>query len=75
MDNDDMILLFLMFDCVNCVVFCCVSFVLDKGLMFVIDKDVGMFCLNLNGYKCGIYFDLKDCGFKGCILYECVGVG
>lgn len=64
------------FDCVYCVVLCCVVFVFDKLEFFGLDKVVGEVCFNLSGVNCCcIFYDRDNVGFSGCVIYICYGVG
>ncbi|MFD2045271.1 pentapeptide repeat-containing protein [Ornithinibacillus salinisoli] len=63
-------------DCENCFGLCCVALPYAKSTDFAFHKDGGTPCRNLQSdYRCGIYKNLRNEGFKGCTVYECFGAG
>ncbi|MBL4906383.1 MAG: hypothetical protein JKX94_02950 [Sneathiella sp.] len=63
-------------DCDQCAALCCVALPFDKSDFFAFDKKGGEACLNLNGRgRCTIHDELRECGFSGCIQYDCLGAG
>jgi uncharacterized protein YjbI with pentapeptide repeats len=43
---------------------------------FAINKDAGKPCPNLQqGFRCGIHARLRDRGFSGCSVFDCLGAG
>ncbi|WP_404450926.1 pentapeptide repeat-containing protein [Virgibacillus necropolis] len=63
-------------DCENCFGLCCVGLNFSASADFAIDKDAGKPCPNLQSdFRCGIYKDLREQGFKGCTVFDCFGAG
>ncbi|MCJ2185372.1 hypothetical protein [Novosphingobium beihaiensis] len=63
-------------DCTRCAALCCVAFALNDPEMFAVRKEAGEPCPNLNARGgCTIHGALADKGFRGCVLYDCLGAG
>jgi uncharacterized protein YjbI with pentapeptide repeats len=63
-------------DCENCFGLCCVALPFAASIDFAIDKDAGQPCLNLQSdFRCGIHTSLRQRGFRGCTVYDCLGAG
>ncbi|MET3699894.1 uncharacterized protein YjbI with pentapeptide repeats [Bacillus oleivorans] len=63
-------------DCENCFGLCCVALPYAKSADFAFDKNGGIPCPNLQSdYRCKIHRDLRNKGFRGCVVYECFGAG
>lgn len=63
-------------DCANCFGLCCVAFHYLKSEDFPINKPAGQPCVHLaDSYACTIHSELREQGFKGCTVYDCLGAG
>lgn len=63
-------------DCARCFGLCCVALPFAASADFAFSKGQGTPCRNLQAdFRCGIYADLRACGFRGCTVYECFGAG
>ncbi|MDO3409875.1 pentapeptide repeat-containing protein [Saccharibacillus sp. CPCC 101409] len=63
-------------DCERCFGLCCAALPFAKSVDFAIDKAAGEPCRNLQGdYRCGIHTELRERGFRGCTVYDCLGAG
>jgi uncharacterized protein YjbI with pentapeptide repeats len=63
-------------DCQRCVGLCCVALAFSVSADFAIDKAAGQPCPNLQAdFRCAIHTDLRDRGFSGCSVYDCMGAG
>lgn len=63
-------------DCANCFGLCCVAFHYLKSEDFPINKPAGQPCVHLaDSYACTIHSELRERGFKGCTVYDCLGAG
>ncbi|MBG9784872.1 pentapeptide repeat-containing protein [Shouchella lehensis] len=63
-------------DCSRCFGLCCVALPYGESADFPKDKPSGVPCENLLiNNDCQIHDQLKNCGFKGCVTYECFGAG
>ncbi|MCZ4299298.1 hypothetical protein [Henriciella marina] len=63
-------------DCSQCAALCCVLLPFDKSEAFAFDKAGGEPCRHLDDcFGCRIHEKLSDCGFKGCIAFDCHGAG
>jgi hypothetical protein len=63
-------------DCARCVGLCCVSPTFKKSAHFAITKPSGQPCRNLLAdHSCGIHDSLREKGFKGCTIFDCLGAG
>lgn len=63
-------------DCTRCAALCCVVPAFVRSSDFAIDKPAGHPCPNLRAdLRCGIHADLRDRGFVGCTVFDCLGAG
>ncbi|MGH3410846.1 MAG: pentapeptide repeat-containing protein, partial [Streptosporangiaceae bacterium] len=63
-------------DCARCAGLCCVVPAFSRSADFAIDKPAGQPCRHLGGdFRCGIHTDLRERGFRGCAVYDCLGAG
>jgi len=63
-------------DCARCVGLCCVAPAFARSADFAVDKPAGTPCTNLQAdFQCGIHADLRDRGFPGCTVFDCLGAG
>src|SRR4051794_37394756 len=63
-------------DCENCFGLCCTALNLLVSNDFPINKPAGQPCINLQpDYRCQIHGRLRDEGFKGCTVFDCLGAG
>ncbi|MFD3548397.1 pentapeptide repeat-containing protein [Streptomyces sp. NPDC058655] len=63
-------------DCANCFALCCVALPFAKSSDFAADKPAGTPCTNLaRDFRCGIHTRLRDSGFRGCTVFDCLGAG
>lgn len=63
-------------DCERCFGLCCVALPFAASVDFVIDKDGGIPCPNLQSdFRCCTHKSLRPKGFRGCTVYECFGAG
>jgi uncharacterized protein YjbI with pentapeptide repeats len=63
-------------DCARCVGLCCVAPAFARSADFAVDKPAGTPCTNLQAdFRCGIHADLRDRGFAGCTVFDCLGAG
>lgn len=63
-------------DCSKCFGLCCTALHLIASSDFPIDKPKGTPCMNLQSdYSCQIYSELREKGFKGCTVFDCLGAG
>jgi hypothetical protein len=63
-------------DCGSCFALCCVALPFARSADFAIDKPAGTPCPNLvDDYRCGIHDSLRERGFRGCTVYDCLGAG
>ncbi|MES1046559.1 pentapeptide repeat-containing protein [Heyndrickxia oleronia] len=63
-------------DCGNCFGLCCVALPFAATTDFAIDKEGGKPCPNLqNDFRCQIHRDLRQKGFRGCTVFDCLGAG
>jgi hypothetical protein len=63
-------------DCTRCVGLCCVAPAFARSAEFAVDKPAGTPCANLEtDFRCGIHADLRDRGFAGCTVFDCLGAG
>ncbi len=63
-------------DCSRCAALCCVVPAFSRSSDFAIDKPAGRPCPNLRSdLRCGIHEHLRDRGFPGCTVYDCLGAG
>jgi uncharacterized protein YjbI with pentapeptide repeats len=63
-------------DCASCFGLCCVALPFAASADFAIDKDAGKPCPNLrDDFRCGIHTRLREQGFPGCTVFDCLGAG
>ncbi|WP_327290993.1 pentapeptide repeat-containing protein [Streptomyces sp. NBC_01198] len=63
-------------DCGNCFGLCCVALAFTRSADFARDKAAGEPCGHLGaGHRCGIHDRLRDQGYAGCTVYDCLGAG
>jgi hypothetical protein len=63
-------------DCASCCALCCVAPAFDAEQGFGYDKSAHIPCTNLlDSFRCAIHQDLAQCGFSGCVIYDCHGAG
>ncbi|HET7902109.1 MAG TPA: pentapeptide repeat-containing protein [Candidatus Nanopelagicales bacterium] len=63
-------------DCSRCAALCCVVPGFARSSDFAIDKPAGRPCPHLQGdFRCGIHTELRQRGFPGCTVYDCLGAG
>jgi uncharacterized protein YjbI with pentapeptide repeats len=63
-------------DCANCFGLCCVALHFAKSAEFAADKAAGEPCGNLRGdFRCGIHTRLREEGYSGCTVFDCLGAG
>ncbi|WP_203361920.1 pentapeptide repeat-containing protein [Bacillus sp. REN10] len=63
-------------DCTNCFGLCCTALNIAASNDFAINKAAGTPCPNLQeDYRCKIHKNLREKGFKGCTVFDCLGAG
>jgi Pentapeptide repeats (8 copies) len=63
-------------DCARCVGLCCVAPAFARSADFAFDKTAGTPCAHLaEDFRCAIHADLRDRGFAGCTVFDCLGAG
>lgn len=63
-------------DCTKCFGLCCTALNIVASSDFPINKPAGIPCVNLqNDYGCQIHSHLRNKGFKGCTVFDCLGAG
>lgn len=63
-------------DCSSCFGLCCTALNLIASNDFSINKPSGTPCVNLQSdFKCKIHNKLREKGFKGCTVFDCLGAG
>jgi uncharacterized protein YjbI with pentapeptide repeats len=63
-------------DCANCAGLCCVALPFARSADFAVDKPAGTPCTNLqDDFRCGIHGELRERGFAGCTVFDCLGAG
>lgn len=63
-------------DCINCFGLCCTALNIVASSDFAINKSAGTPCPNLHGdFRCRIHQNLREKGFKGCTVFDCLGAG
>ncbi|MFG2691945.1 pentapeptide repeat-containing protein [Kitasatospora sp. NPDC048407] len=66
----------LLADCSSCFGLCCVALPFAKSADFAANKNAGTPCRNLDAdYRCGIHVKLRDRGYQGCTVFDCLGAG
>ncbi len=63
-------------DCSQCFGLCCTALNIIASSDFPINKPAGSLCANLQSdYGCKIHDNLREKGFKGCTVFDCLGAG
>jgi hypothetical protein len=63
-------------ECGDCFGLCCVAPAFSASSDFAITKPAGHACPNLRtDFRCGIHTVLRDRGFAGCTVFDCLGAG
>ncbi|PEU18537.1 pentapeptide repeat-containing protein [Bacillus sp. AFS014408] len=63
-------------DCTKCFGLCCTALNIVASSDFPINKPAGTPCVNLQSdYGCQIHSKLREKGFKGCTVFDCLGAG
>lgn len=63
-------------DCQSCFGLCCTALNIVASSDFAINKPAGRPCPNLqDNYSCHIHSQLRETGFKGCTVFDCLGAG
>jgi uncharacterized protein YjbI with pentapeptide repeats len=63
-------------DCARCAGLCCTAPAFTASADFAIDKPAGQPCPHLQrDFRCGIHDQLRQRGFPGCAVYDCLGAG
>ncbi|KOS64296.1 hypothetical protein AN161_03495 [Lysinibacillus sp. FJAT-14222] len=63
-------------DCQSCFGLCCTALNIAASSDFAIHKAAGTPCPNLQSdFNCQIHSKLRDQGFKGCTVFDCLGAG
>ncbi|MFC4858208.1 pentapeptide repeat-containing protein [Actinophytocola glycyrrhizae] len=63
-------------DCGSCFGLCCVAPAFARSADFAIDKPAGRPCPNLLAdFRCGTHETLRQQGFPGCTVFDCLGAG
>ncbi len=75
-DSINTIRLDLRADCKKCFGLCCIALNFSAIDGFPMDKKIGEPCLNLKeDFSCNVHNNLWDNGFKGCVIFDCMGAG
>ncbi|MFD2130822.1 pentapeptide repeat-containing protein [Pseudogracilibacillus auburnensis] len=63
-------------DCMKCFGLCCTALHIVASSDFPINKPAGTPCIHLQSdYGCQIHGNLREKGFKGCTVFDCLGAG
>lgn len=63
-------------DCTKCFGLCCTALTIIASSDFPINKPAGTPCIHLQSdYGCQIHGNLREKGFKGCTVFDCLGAG
>ncbi|MCH7321923.1 pentapeptide repeat-containing protein [Solibacillus sp. MA9] len=63
-------------DCSQCFGLCCTALNIVASSDFSMNKPAGTPCMNLRSdYSCQIHSQLREKGFKGCTVFDCLGAG
>ncbi len=63
-------------DCSRCAGLCCVAPAFARSSDFALDKPAGTPCPHLDAtFRCGIHTRLRERGFPGCTVFDCLGAG
>jgi len=63
-------------DCTECFGLCCTALNIVASSDFPMNKPAGTPCIHLQSdYRCQTHSQLRDKGFKGCTVFDCLGAG
>lgn len=63
-------------DCEKCFGLCCTALNIVASSDFAMNKASGTPCSHLQSdFRCGIHNQLRQTGFKGCTVFDCLGAG
>ncbi|WP_082332527.1 pentapeptide repeat-containing protein [Lysinibacillus contaminans] len=63
-------------DCSQCFGLCCIALNIVTSSDFAMNKPAGKPCPNLQtGFRCDIHEHLREKGFRGCTVFDCLGAG
>jgi hypothetical protein len=63
-------------DCSRCQALCCVAPAFAASADFALDKPAAQACPRLSAdHSCSIHADLREHGFAGCAVFDCLGAG
>lgn len=63
-------------DCSKCFGLCCTALHIVESSDFSMNKPAGTPCMNLQSdSSCQIHSQLREKGFKGCTVFDCLGAG
>lgn len=63
-------------DCSKCFGLCCTALNIVQSSDFPMSKPANTPCANLKSdYRCNIHTQLRDKGYKGCTVFDCLGAG
>lgn len=63
-------------DCTECFGLCCTALNIIASSDFPMNKPAGTPCMNLQSdYRCQTHSQLREKGFKGCTVFDCLGAG
>lgn len=63
-------------DCSQCFGLCCIALNITASSDFPINKIAGKPCPNLQScFRCEIHEQLREKGFRGCTVFDCLGAG
>jgi uncharacterized protein YjbI with pentapeptide repeats len=63
-------------DCARCFALCCVALPFAASTDFAVAKGAGEPCGHLReDFRCGIHARLRERGFAGCTVFDCLGAG
>ncbi|WP_144511909.1 pentapeptide repeat-containing protein [Bacillus sp. FJAT-22090] len=63
-------------DCSKCFGLCCTALNIIASSDFRLNKPAGTPCMNLQSdYSCQVHSQLREKGFKGCTVFDCLGAG
>jgi hypothetical protein len=63
-------------DCSSCAALCCIALAFSRSADFAHDKAAGDPCRHLgDDFSCTIHSQLRERGYKGCTVFDCLGAG
>lgn len=63
-------------DCSQCFGLCCTALHIAASSDFPMNKEAGTPCMHLRkDYYCQIHQQLREKGFAGCTVFDCLGAG